>query len=535
MRRTRSHTALLSKAATAKTAAGTTSPTTGPPAKKHKTKKAEDTATATAVTKAPPPERLQRLQRVINPLRKVTDSDTSLEFPAVSSAPRGHPKIYYGQNAPLPRWRTLLDDQDLGAHIERDLIRTHPGRTIIPGVAPNTHPKAHDNTLGLGDLKWSFDPGPASVWGNLTGQELYAYAHGLLMVALQCKHSRRQLGYAIRNEQYASLVANVEDPVPPPPRLDPSGAVAPLSSTLNRILASTKALKTKDQTFPDDDKHGRPELKYQPDQDVSDKEKDFPIASVMKKNMKGTLGPVDQQDPSLDPVAVLEVKATKKRLPTRTKATKKGSKKESKKTTKQAAVNDDKQQTHKGAGARDIGSEEKLHNRHGTPANQPVSPIILAPEEIYLMLDKISDINRARSQVEDMHRAKAQQDGQAQQTGSGKDADKYPFQPPDAGSTQTAESSTALNGEPVREIDKILFPPEKPDETTKYLQMCNEIVADPEARRKHYPDVEAFRRIRTWAGAVIPEKVETHVKANFVKVPTANRPFTNMKRPREEI
>jgi hypothetical protein len=32
---------------------------------------------------------------------------------------------------------------------------------------------------------------------------------------------------------------------------------------------------------------------------------------------------------------------------------------------------------------------------------------------------------------------------------------------------------------------------------------------------------------------VVPEKVETHVKANFVKVPTVNRPFMNMKRPRE--
>ncbi|GLI72799.1 hypothetical protein PoHVEF18_000983 [Penicillium ochrochloron] len=353
-RRTRSQTALLSKDGSAKTSAGTTS-LTGPPAKKPKTNKEEDTATAAAVPKAPPPAKLQQLQRLINPLRKVADSDTSLEFPAAPSAPRGHPKIYYGQNAPLPRWRTLLDDQDLGANIERDLIRTHPGRTIIPGVAPNTNPKAHDNTIGLGDLKWNFDPGPASVWGNLTGQELYAHAHSLLIEALGCGHSRRQLGDAIRNEQYASFIANVEDPVPPPPRLDPSGAVAPLSSTFNRILASTKALKAQNQTFSDGDKTERPELKYQPEQDMPNKEKDLPIAAVMKKNMKGTLGPVDQQDPSLDPVAepkVPKAKATKKRLPTRTKATKKR--------TKKAAVKGGKQQTHKGAGAQDIGSEQKL-------------------------------------------------------------------------------------------------------------------------------------------------------------------------------
>lgn len=132
-----------------------------------------------------------------------------------------------------------------------------------------------------------------------------------------------------------------------------------------------------------------------------------------------------------------------------------------------------------------------------------------------------------------MQKAKAQQDEQAQKHDTGKDADKDPVRTDAAGSSQAAESSAALSGEPVREIDKILFPPEKPDEATKYLQMCNEIVADPEARRKHYPNVEAFRRVRTWAGAVMPEKVETHVKAKFSRVPTANRPFMNMKRPRE--
>lgn len=354
LRRTRSQAGPSSEDATAKRSAGATLPIKLP-AKKRKTKTAADTAavtTVTTMTKAPVPARLRRLQGMINPLRKVSDSDTSLEFPVPPSAPQGQPKIYYGQNAPLPRWRTLLDVQNLGANIERDLIRTHPGRTIIPGVAPNTHPKAHDPTVGLGDLKWSFDPGPASVWGNLTGQELYAYAHSLLIEALQCEPSRWQLGEAIRNEQYASYVVHVENPVPPPPHLHPSGAVAPFDSTLNRILASTKVLKTQNQAFSVDDKYERAELKYQPAQDVSNKEKNSPIALIMKKNMKGTLGPVDQQDPSFDPVAVPKAEA-KKRLPKRTKATNKG--------TKKAATNGGKkQQTHKGAGARDFRSEERL-------------------------------------------------------------------------------------------------------------------------------------------------------------------------------
>jgi hypothetical protein len=131
-----------------------------------------------------------------------------------------------------------------------------------------------------------------------------------------------------------------------------------------------------------------------------------------------------------------------------------------------------------------------------------------------------------------MHRARAQQDGQAQQQDTGKDTDKALVQAHAAGSSQAAESSATLGGEPVREIDKILFPPKNPDEATKYLRMCNEIIADPEARRKHYPDVEAFRRIRSWAGALMPEAVESQVKTIFSKAPTANRPFMNMKKPR---
>ncbi|KAF3386422.1 hypothetical protein F1880_000359 [Penicillium rolfsii] len=331
--------------ATAKTSASTASPS-APPAKKRKTNKLADIAPATTLTKVSVPTRSRRLQRMINPLRKVSESDTTLEFPA----PRGLPKIYYGQNAPLPRWRTLLDVQSLGASVGRDLIRTHPGRTIIPGVDPNTDLKAHDSTVGLGDLKWSFDPGPASLWGKMTGQELYTYANGLLIEGLECRHSRRQLGEAIRNEQFAGVVAHVEDPIPPPPRLNLFGVVAPLSSTFNRIVASTKALKTQNQTFSSADRYERPELNYQPDQQVSNKKKDLPIASVMKKNMKGTLGPVDRQDPSFDPIAVPKTKATtKKGIAIRTKST------------KTAAVDTTKkQQTQTGAGVRVIGSEEKL-------------------------------------------------------------------------------------------------------------------------------------------------------------------------------
>jgi hypothetical protein len=195
---------------------------------------------------------------------------------------------------------------------------------------------------------WSFDPGPSTVWGNLTGQELYEHAHGLLIEALECEHSRQRLRDAIRNEQYASFVANVEDPLPFAPPLNSYSAAVPLSSIFNRILASTKILETQNQTFSGDDKYERPELKYQPVQVVSNKEKDVPIASIIMMNMKGTLGPVDQQDPSLDPVAVPKGKATKKRLPIRPKATKK------------AAVKGAKKQTQKGAGAQNIGSEEKL-------------------------------------------------------------------------------------------------------------------------------------------------------------------------------
>jgi hypothetical protein len=126
-----------------------------------------------------------------------------------------------------------------------------------------------------------------------------------------------------------------------------------------------------------------------------------------------------------------------------------------------------------------------------------------------------------------MHRA------QAQQPGAAEDADKGPVQDPAPGSSRAAESYAALNGAVQNDISKILFPPKVPDEATKYFRMCNEIIDIPETRRKHYPKIEAFRRVRSWAGAVIPEGVETCVKANFSKVPTTNRPFLNMKKPRE--
>jgi hypothetical protein len=71
------------------------------------------------------------------------------------------------------------------------------------------------------------------------------------------------------------------------------------------------------------------------------------IASILKRNYKGTIGPPDHQDPSLDPV-------DPRIVPMATKVTKKRTvAKRTKKTTKSAAKGA-KEQALEGAGSQDI-------------------------------------------------------------------------------------------------------------------------------------------------------------------------------------
>jgi hypothetical protein len=143
------------------------------------------------------------------------------------------------------------------------------------------------------------------------------------------------------------------------------------------------------------------------------------------------------------------------------------------------------------------------------------------------MPDNTPDTNSTLAQVQFVHKA------QAKQRGRGKAANKGPVQELAPGSSRAGEKFAALAGTVRQDPLKLQLPSNEMDEASKYFRMCSDIVDDPEARQKYYPKVEAFRRIRSWAGAIMPADVERNVKANISKVPTANRPFLNMENPRE--
>jgi hypothetical protein len=356
-------TGALVKKAIAKTSARTKASEGSSPTKRQKTKKVEDTV-ATIHSESP----TKRSQQDVNvaksptapmspdlnkPFRIVASCGIALEFPVAADAPC---KLYYGEDAPYPRWRTLLNKLPLGKDLEKDMIRTHPGRTHIPGVAPGSHPRVNDYAIGLGALKWSFEPGPHTGWASLTGQELYTHAYSRLLEALDCPFSRGQLREAIRKGENAHYIAYVEDPLPPPPRLDGVGTTPALEGTFNRIGDSANHLNNKYIMFPGPNRYARPELHYRPGVASTKWEGDVGrLFSTLKRNRKGTFGPPDQQDISLDPVSVPNVKATKKRaLAKRAKAVKKLATKSAKKQVLKVA----RKQAHKGAEVLDINSEQ---------------------------------------------------------------------------------------------------------------------------------------------------------------------------------
>jgi hypothetical protein len=130
------------------------------------------------------------------------------------------PPISFGENAPVPRWRFASDPTKpaQGKDLEKDLVRTVAGKSVIDGVASGSHPRSFDSSIGLGGLKWVFDPGlPANTSNLLHGEKLYEMAHNYLTDALQNPISRTQMRREIANGPLWPKVCNVEDPLPPPP------------------------------------------------------------------------------------------------------------------------------------------------------------------------------------------------------------------------------------------------------------------------------------------------------------------------------
>jgi hypothetical protein len=154
-----------------------------------------------------------------------------------------------------------------------------------------------------------------------------------------------------------------------------------------------------------------------------------------------------------------------------------------------------------------------------------VSAFIFASMRINPASNDTSDTDKILTQVNFVHKALGKERATGQKAVKGPDHGNAP------GPSRTAANRKTPAGADVEEISKILHMPTEgnEDEALKYFRCCNEILENPEARQKHYPKVEAFRRIRSWAGAIIPEEVAAEVKVNYSKVPTPNRPFQNIK------
>ncbi|KAJ5492999.1 hypothetical protein N7539_001745 [Penicillium diatomitis] len=219
-----------------------------------------------------------------------------------SELPLSGPKISFGLIAAYPRWITCIDNQEPGRDLEQNLIRTHPGQTVIPGIPPGIPVRAYDPNAGLAGLKWVFEPGPTSAWGGLTRQELESWANDELAKALRCPSTSYDLQVMCR-EQHGSAVANVANPLPPAPRRNTERPV-----TQGRLVEQIRSVASQflelSHSPVEDTIFDRPQLGWRPHEEELPQEdtKYTQLFSMMKRNMKGTLGHPDHQDQSLDPV-----------------------------------------------------------------------------------------------------------------------------------------------------------------------------------------------------------------------------------------
>jgi hypothetical protein len=284
------------------------------------------------------------------PLLRVGLSETALEFPLAADGPLGQPRLFYGEDAPYPRWRTILDKRPLGEDLEKDLIRTHPGKTHISGIAPGSHPRANDYTIGLGCVKWDFEPGPSAGWGTLTGHELYMYACTRLREALDCPWSRWQLQDAIRKGENARYIAHVENPVPPLVRFGGTGVLPPNDPLIERIKENARKvdliLKNRPKVL-DMKQFERPSLAWRPGEVEPEMGEYSRFVDLMRNHRFETLGPPDHQDPSFDPTATLTAKTTASRLLT-----------QGAEAAENTAGGNADREAQQAAGARDIGPTE---------------------------------------------------------------------------------------------------------------------------------------------------------------------------------
>ncbi|KAJ5986063.1 hypothetical protein N7451_010428 [Penicillium sp. IBT 35674x] len=171
-------------------------------------------------------------QREKGMITTVIDGKRVMQFRATDSLGKRKtwPVISLGKEGPFPRWRLFqrVPDLPIGRDLALDLIRTHRDKTIIHAIEQNGHPKSNDPSIGLGALYWDFQAGTKDTWGGLTKKELYEFAYKCLDDALSDYQSRTEIRLLLKQIDL-SVVANVEDPLPPlpkPPKVTHFGAEA---------------------------------------------------------------------------------------------------------------------------------------------------------------------------------------------------------------------------------------------------------------------------------------------------------------------
>ena len=197
------------------------------------------------------------------------------------------PPISFGDNAPMPRWRLALDelsDPTKGRDLEKDLISTGKKTTIIQGLAPDSHPRSFDSSIGLGGLQWIFEPGlPGSL---LSGTLLYEIAYMCLIQALNNQISRTQIRREIVSGPLWPNVCNVEDPLPPPPE-EPE----------TKYFEKYRGERDSSKDYSDIQTYKRPRSDVRARWWVPDSDEETHYADRIWYHEKGTQGPVHQTDP----------------------------------------------------------------------------------------------------------------------------------------------------------------------------------------------------------------------------------------------
>ncbi|KAJ6167025.1 hypothetical protein N7470_002472 [Penicillium chermesinum] len=166
-------------------------------------------------------ERLPRASTGFVRVPHPTDKDKHvLQFPMTESlrdaaGDRKWPAIFFGDDAPLPRWKLVaLANPPDADDLEHQLITTYDDKTHIPGVHRGSHPMSYDGKIGLGALDWELEYGPESGFNGFSKEEVYEVAFRCLVDATYDFLCREEIRAWISRQKWFH-VANVDDPCHP--------------------------------------------------------------------------------------------------------------------------------------------------------------------------------------------------------------------------------------------------------------------------------------------------------------------------------